>query len=209
MAWRVMRGHTEEANQPNRQMTGIDDLPEVLRLHGLWLQGSKEGTRADLRNADLCCASLSGANMCGANLRDANLRDANLRYTNLRYADLRCANLSDANLSDADLSDADLCCANLSGANMCGANLYYATGNMREIKSAHVEQFPVVWCCTPTMETLVQIGCQRRPLEWWETADQSRIESVARNGWEPWQRLGPIIISLIKASPATPYGAKQ
>jgi hypothetical protein len=146
------------------------NLPKLLKLHGLWLQGSEKGIPA--------------------NLSDANLRGANLRY---------------ANLSDANLSNAHLCYANLSDANLSGANLGDATGNMREIKSAHVEKFPVVWCCTPTMETLVQIGCQRHPLEWWEAADQARIEGINKASGEPWQRLGPIIISLIKASPATPY----
>jgi hypothetical protein len=189
-------------------VTGTDDLPEVLRLHGLWLKGSEEGARADLcyanlSNADLCYANLCNADLCYANLCNANLRNANLRNANLSGANLRNADLRNANLSGANLRNADLRNANLSGA-----NLRNATGNMREIKSAHVEQFPVVWCCTPTMETLVQIGCQRHPLEWWETADQSRIESIAPDGWGPWQRLGPIIIGLIKASPATPYGEK-
>jgi len=146
------------------------NLPELLKLHGLWLQGSEEGARADLSNTDL---------------RYADLRDADLSNTDLRDADLRDANLRDANLCDADLRG--------------------ATGNMREIKSAHVERFPVAWCCTPTMETLVQIGCQRHPLEWWEAADQARIEGIYEGGWTAWQRLGPIIIGLIKASPATPY----
>jgi hypothetical protein len=157
-----------------KPMTSIHDLPELLKLHGLWLQGSEEGTRANLRNANLSNANLSNANLC--------------------YADLRYANLCGANL----------CYANLRDTNLCGA-----TGNMREIKSAHVEQFPVVWCCTPTMETLVQIGCRKHPLEWWETADQARIERIAGGSWGTWQRLGPIIISLIKASPATPYGEQK
>jgi len=193
MAWRVMRGHTEGANQPSRQMT-TPNLPELLKLHGLWLQGSEKGAHANLSNADLR----------GADLRNANLRNADLSNANLRGADLRGADLSNADLCGANLRNADL-----SNANLCGANLSGATGNMREIKSAHVEQFPVVWCCTPTMETLVQIGCQRHPLEWWETADQSRIERIAGGSWGTWQRLGPIIISLIKASPATPYGEQK
>jgi hypothetical protein len=208
MAWRVMRGHTEGANQPSRQMT-TPNLPELLRLHGLWLQGSEEGTRADLRNADLSYANLRNANLSSADLRDADLSSANLCDTNLSNADLSRADLSRTNLSNADLSGACLIGAYLIGANLSGARLIGATGNMREIKSAHVEKFPVVWCSTPTMETLVQIGCRKHPLEWWETADQARIEGIHGGGWEPWQRLGPIIISLIKASPATPYGEQK
>ena len=73
-----------------------DELNEVIRLHGLWLNDDYDGgKRADLRDADLY-----GANLYGANLRDANLRGA-------------------------DLYGADLYGANLCGADLCGADLHY------------------------------------------------------------------------------------
>ena len=66
----------------------IDDLNEILSKHLLWLQGSPEGKRADLRGSDLS---------------DANLSDANLRNADLSGADLGGADLSGADLSDANL----------------------------------------------------------------------------------------------------------
>ena len=69
-----------------------DELHEIIRKHGLWLNGEDGGEQADL----------IGANLSGADLIRANLSGAEL---------------IGANLSGADLSGADLIGANLSGAN--------------------------------------------------------------------------------------------
>ena len=58
----------------------MKNLKEILELHRKWLDGKKEGIKADLSNVNL-----SGAD--------------------LRYADLRYANLTGVDLSNADLSD--------------------------------------------------------------------------------------------------------
>ena len=80
-----------------------DELHEIIRKHGLWLNVEYGGEQADLRGANLSRAILSGAD--------------------LSWADLRGADLSGANLSGANLSRADL-----SGANLRGANLRWAKG---------------------------------------------------------------------------------
>jgi hypothetical protein len=213
-------------------------LEEILRLHSLWVVRKEGGEQANLRGANLRGANLSyanlrGANLGSANLSSANLRGANLGYANLSSADLGYANLSYANLSSADLGyanlgsanlrGANLGSANLSSANLRGANLGYAdlgsanlssanlrgaTGNMREVKSLHIERWTVVWTQSPSEITSVQIGCQVHPLGWWEEADENRIKSIDPNGWEAWQRLGPTVLSLIRASPAVPWGSK-
>ena len=89
------------------------DLKEVLRLHELWINGDKDGRRADL----------SGANLRYADLRDADLGRAALRCADLRGADLSGAYLGGAYLSGADLRDADLDHAYLGGADLRCANL--------------------------------------------------------------------------------------
>jgi hypothetical protein len=103
----------------------------------------------------------------------------------------------------ANITGANLTRANLADANLAG-DLTGATGNMREVKSAHIERWPVVWTQSPDGVTTVQIGCQRHRLEWWASADEDRITAIDTGGWEAWKRLGPIVLSLIKASPATP-----
>ena len=70
------------------------NLPEVLRLHALWLNGDPTGQRADLYKANLFGANLSGANLYGVDLSGADLSEANLSG----------ADLSEANLSGAYLS---------------------------------------------------------------------------------------------------------
>jgi uncharacterized protein YjbI with pentapeptide repeats len=94
------------------------NLPEVIRLHALWLKGDTTGQRADLSGADLY-----GANLYGANLYKANLSGADLSWANLRGANLRGAELSGADPRGAELSGADLRGANLSGANLTGIDL--------------------------------------------------------------------------------------
>ena len=63
-------------------------LDEILRLHKMWLNGEKEGERANLQDANF-----QGANLRGASLWDADLRDADLRSADLQGANLRGANL--------------------------------------------------------------------------------------------------------------------
>ena len=74
------------------------DLQNILLKHKKWVDGVKDGIRANLRGADLSGADLSGADLSGADLRGADLSGA----------DLCEADLSGADLSGADLSGADL-----------------------------------------------------------------------------------------------------
>ena len=48
----------------------IEELNEILRLHGLWTKGDDAGIRANLNRADLRGANLIGADLSGANLSD-------------------------------------------------------------------------------------------------------------------------------------------
>ena len=62
----------------------MQDLKKTLPDDQLFLSGSQEVKRVDLRGANL-----EGANLEGANLRGANLEGANLEGANLEGADLR------------------------------------------------------------------------------------------------------------------------
>lgn len=66
----------------------LDELQEVLKKHGMWLNDEEGGERANLYDANLYNANLCDANLFGANLFGANLRGANLRGANLCGADL-------------------------------------------------------------------------------------------------------------------------
>ena len=52
------------------------DLKEVLRLHERWINGDKDGRRADLSDANLRGADLRGADLGRAYLSGADLRGA-------------------------------------------------------------------------------------------------------------------------------------
>lgn len=169
-----------------------EELAEIVRKHGLWLDNEEGGEHADLRYADLRYANLREANLSEANLSRANLRGADLRYADLREANLSCANLSDADLSDAYLSDADL----------SGANLWGTRGNMENIKSIQADLWPVTYTATH-----MQIGCQRHEIsEWFQFSDDviARMDRKALGWWKVWR---PILEQIIEASPAKPTKA--
>jgi hypothetical protein len=127
---------------------------------------------------------------------------ANLRNADLSNAYLRGANLVGADLSNAYLSGANLVGANLGYANLVGADLSYAIGNMREVKSAQVEIFPLAWYVASNGEQILQIGCQGHPVPFWEAIDAAWLEQFGPRSVEAWRRLGPVILALVKASPA-------
>lgn len=107
------------------------ELKKVLQNHKKWLEGAKDGERANLCGANLCGAILFGAglrgvNLCGAVLSIADLRGANLSGADLNGAVLNGAVLFGADLREANLSGADLVGANLFRADLRGANLYEA-----------------------------------------------------------------------------------
>ena len=109
------------------------EIAEIIRLHGLWLEGKEDGKRADLSGANLYGANLTRANLNGADLRWANLTDANLVGSDLSGADLRGADLTRANLTRANLRGSDLTRADLYGANLYGA--YLSGANLPPLKT--------------------------------------------------------------------------
>ena len=216
--------------QPSEIIHKGKALPAILVDHKLWLAG-KGGERANLIGASLKYANLKGVNLEDANLSSANIKGADLSYAalsdaNLSLADLSCANLNcaylncaylsdanltradlnDANLTRADLSDANLTRADLMGVNLSNANLNGATGNMGEIKSAHFDRWPLTWTQSPKGITTLQIGCQKHDLELWRKSDPRWIDSLDDKATEWWSKYRVAVLTMVDASPATPYG---
>lgn len=82
-----------------------DELKEILRLHGLWVDKSEGGERANLSSANLTSANLifadlTGANLYGAGLRGANLTGADLSGTILSNTQLYCATMPDGKINN-------------------------------------------------------------------------------------------------------------
>ena len=208
-----------------------EELKTILESHAKWLCG-EGGERANLRGASLRDANLRGASLRDADLSDADLSSANLYCANLSRADLigadlsradliganlsradliganlYCADLSSANLycadlRGADLSDADLRNANLSSANLRGANLNGGVGNMEQIKSLQLEEWPVTY----TAERL-QIGCQNHTIDEWRTFTDSEIQKMDEKALGWWSKYKALIFLTIETSPAEPTGA--
>ena len=156
-------------------------LAEVLEQHRRWRRGAEGG---------------AGAYLAGAYLADAYLADANLAGADLAGADLAGAYLARANLADA----------NLARANLAGANLAGAVGNMAEVRSAQFERWPLSWVCDREGVQRLQIGCQMHSLEMWERSDPRWIAAIDPAAPEWWARYRDVVLALVKAAPATPYG---
>jgi hypothetical protein len=195
-------------------------LAEVLRLHGLWLSGADGGMRADLSYENLSCANLSGANLSGgadlscadlscANLSGANLSGgADLSRANMAYANLSGANLSGgADLSRANMAYANLSYADLSRADLSGANLRGVIGNMREIRSMHIDTWPVAWIMSPEGVATVQIGCQRHTLAEWAAFSDETIGSMDSRALDWWRVNRDFVLSTVERYPAVPHGS--
>jgi hypothetical protein len=201
-------------------MTIINGKPiaEILAAHRTWLLGDG-GEMANLREANLRGANLRGADLIGADLCEANLREANLRGAdligadlcgaNLREANLRGANLREANLRGADLCEANLREANLRGANLREADLIGATGNGREVMSAQIDTWPLVWTTAPDGAATLAIGCQSHSLDLWVKSDPRWIAAMDSKAAEWWARMREPVLALVMASPATPWVAKE
>ena len=135
--------------------------------------------KADLSGADLFRADLSGADLSRANLSGADLFRADLFGANLSGADLSGADLSGANLSGANLSRADLFRADLSGANLL------CMGDMKFIFTMQLDKWQIGFT-----KDVLQIGCQRHPIEDWKKFDDQTIEKIhfeALAWWEKWK----------------------
>jgi hypothetical protein len=107
-----------------------------------------------------------------------------------------------ANLCGANLCGADLCGASFRGANLCGAN-----GNMREVKTAQFDCWPITWTQSPDDVHWLQIGCQRHELTKWQAADPRWIAAMDCRATEWWAKYGRIVIEIVELSPAVPWGA--
>jgi uncharacterized protein YjbI with pentapeptide repeats len=112
----------------------------------------------------------------------------------------------------ADLSYEDLFGANLYGVNLAGAILSYAslsgvTGNMREIRSMHIDTWPVAWIMSPEGVATVQIGCQGHTLAEWAAFSDEKIESMDSRALDWWRANRDFVLSTVERFPAVPYGS--
>ena len=171
-----------------------EELMQIVARHGKWLRGEEGGEYANLGDADLRGADLRGAGLARANLGDA---------------DLRGAGLARANLGDAYLRGADLRGAYLRGANLADAYLAGVHGNMREVKTAQIDRWPVAWTQPEGGEIILQIGCQRHPLSLWIKSDPRWIAALDPNATEWWGRWRDTVLRLVEMAPPVPFAAHK
>jgi uncharacterized protein YjbI with pentapeptide repeats len=107
----------------------------------------------------------------------------------------------------ADLAGANLSYANLSCANLSRARLSGVIGNMREIRSMHIDTWPVTWVMSPEGVATVQIGCQRHTLAQWAEFSDKKIISMHSRALDWWRANRDFVLSTVERYPAVPYGS--
>jgi hypothetical protein len=191
-------------------------LSDALRAHRLWVFGYQSGERLDWRGADLNKVWLDGASLVDASLEGACLNCASLNRVSLGGARMNrvsligalldSASLDGASLVGASLNYASLDRASLDRASLDGVSLIGATGNMREIKSAQFDTWPITWTTAPDGVVTLQIGCQKHPLNLWIKSDPRWIAAMGDDATEWWTRYRDPVLALVQASPAKPWG---
>lgn len=154
---------------------------------------------SDLSFAYLHAANLSYAHLISARFHNADLYKADLRGANCSSADfsnssLVYADLSNADISKANFSGADLSCADLSGVRLCNT-----IGNMKEIHSAQLKHFGIVWT-----DRILAIGCKQYTIEEWRSFTDQDIFNMTTslNSVVLWQKWKTIIFAMIKLTTA-------
>jgi len=111
--------------------------------------------------------------------------NVDLNEANLNEANLNEANLNEANLHEANLNEANLYRANLYRANLYKANLHGTIGNMREVCSMQIEDFPITFT-----KDVLQIGCKNYTHEQWRAFTDDEIfvmHGQALPFWKKWK----------------------
>ena len=193
------------------------ELQERIKLHEAWLRDKPQGKRLVLIDHDLSGSDISGSDISYSNLSGSNLHRSDLRGSDLRGSDLSYSNLHRSNLSYSDLRDSDLRDSDLSGSNLSYSNLHRSdlrdsdlrdsdlrdsdlrncTGNMREVKSLHFDN----WIVTYT-DTILNIGCQSHPIEEWFKFDDETISNMDTEALTWWRKYRDILKQIIGVSNA-------
>jgi uncharacterized protein YjbI with pentapeptide repeats len=115
------------------------------------------------------------------------------------------AYLNGAYLGGAYLEGAYLGRANLGRAYLGGADLEGVNGVNEYIKCVQIEAYPITYTAD-----ILQIGCERHPIENWRTFDSRRIAAMdGKCALKFWAKYKNWIFQTIELCPAKPTGASQ
>ena len=90
-------------------------------------------------------------------------------------------------------------------ANLRGANLRGAVGNLEQMKSIFLDEYPITY----TAEVM-QIGCKRYKInDWWQFDDEQILKMDGKRALKFWRKYKEFIKQAIELSPATPTGKEN
>lgn len=94
--------------------------------------------------------------------------------------------------------------ANLRSANLSSANLRYAIGESNFVKSMQIEKYYISYTSNK-----LNIGCQAHTIKEWQELSDEAITEMGGGALEWWKIWKPIIMQIIKLSPAKEPGQKD
>lgn len=90
-------------------------------------------------------------------------------------------------------------------ANLRGANLWGAVGNLKQMKSIFLEEYPITYTTD-----VMQIGYKRYKInEWWDFTDEQILKMDGKRALKFWRKYKDFIKQAIELSPATPTGKEN
>ncbi|MBI3420169.1 MAG: pentapeptide repeat-containing protein [Proteobacteria bacterium] len=113
-------------DQKNLAPIGQQELDEMVKKHGAFLEARVGGSRAVLAYRNLSNLILRGVNLSSADFSGSLLFDCDFRGANLDAASFFAAVLQKSDFSNASLVRGDLRGANLRGTNFSGADMTMA-----------------------------------------------------------------------------------
>lgn len=163
---------------------------------------------SDLSNLDYTNKNLKNKNLSNRFIINTVFDNANLSGANLERSVFYGCSFKGTNLTNANLKAANFFGANMTGVYLGDADIEDTIGNMREIKSALFDTFPITWITEPDGTYMVQFGCQKRPGDKWKNTSES-INRVHPEGYEWFKKYKELMIEMVESSPAIPHSGTK
>ena len=184
----------------------------VLDDHQKALDGEEGYKLAELYDQDLVNLEVEGKDLRMVNFQRSILLGSKFKGSDLSMASfsgcfMANSDLSQCNLALANLSHANLFQVNLDNTNLTGVRLQGTVGNMKQVKSMHLETYPVTYT-----KDIISVGCWQMPIYVWSCMNNDKlweyippdvrahfVKDFDFDWWDKWKET---IFKIIDMSPA-------
>ena len=127
----------------------------------------------DFQNLDLSGLDFSNLDLSGYSFRGSNLTGCNFTNCNLTSVRFTLANLTSCDFTNANVSDVCFSDATLTGVTLVGAK--YGLRPIKKFEAYKIDDYTYV-----LTDQFLHIGCARRPIAFWKSANEQQIGELHR-----------------------------